>query len=58
VLRDAGFSDCEAADIIAVVVLNIYRSYFNLIARPEIDFPVVATAGLPLDPGKITEQRP
>jgi uncharacterized peroxidase-related enzyme len=40
-IRSAGFSDGEIAEIIAVVVLNIYRSYFNLIARPEIDFPVV-----------------
>ena len=39
-LRDAGFSDGEVAEIIATVALNIYRSYFNLIARPEIDFPV------------------
>jgi AhpD family alkylhydroperoxidase len=35
-LHDAGFSDGEVAEIIAVVVLNIYRSYFNLIARPEL----------------------
>jgi len=57
-LHDAGYSDGEVAEIIAVVVLNIYRSYFNLIARPEIDFPVVATAGSLLEPGKLTEQRP
>jgi AhpD family alkylhydroperoxidase len=38
-LRDASFSDGEVAEIIATVALNIYRSYFNLIARPEIDFP-------------------
>ncbi len=42
-LRDAGFSDGEVTEIISAVVLNIYRSYFNLIARPEIDFPLVAT---------------
>lgn len=44
-LRDAGFSDGEVAEIIAAVALNIYRSYFNLIAGPEIDFPVVTTRG-------------
>lgn len=27
--------------MIAVVVLNTYRSFFNLVARPEIDFPLV-----------------
>jgi hypothetical protein len=42
-LRYAGFSDGEVTEIISAVVLNIYRSYFNLIARPEIDFPLVAT---------------
>ncbi len=46
-LLDAGFSDSEVAEIIATVALNIYRSYFNLIARPEIDFPVLATHGSP-----------
>ncbi len=44
-LREAGFSDGEIAEIIAVVVLNIYRSYFNLVARPDVDFPVVTTGG-------------
>ena len=40
-LHEAGFSDGEVAEVIAVVVLNTYRSFFNLVARPEIDFPVV-----------------
>jgi hypothetical protein len=42
-LRDAGFSDGEVAEIVAFVVLNIFRSHFNLVAAPEIDFPVVRT---------------
>lgn len=40
-LRQAGFTDGEVGEIVAMVVLNIYRSYFNLVARPEIDFPTV-----------------
>jgi alkylhydroperoxidase family enzyme len=40
-LRAGGFSDGEICDIVATVVLNIYRSYFNLVADPEIDFPVM-----------------
>lgn len=40
-LREAGFSDAEVAEAIAVIALNTYRSLFNLVARPEIDFPVV-----------------
>ena len=38
-LTEAGFTDGEVAEIIAAVVLNIYRNYFNLVAEPEIDFP-------------------
>jgi alkylhydroperoxidase family enzyme len=45
-LRGAGFGDGEVAEIIAFVVLNIFRNYFNLIAAPEIDFPVVTTGAL------------
>lgn len=41
---EAGFSDGEVAEIVAIVVLNIYRNYFNLVARPEIDFPAVREA--------------
>jgi len=51
-LMEAGFSDGEVAEIVAVIVLNIYRNYFNLVAVPEIDFPAssagaaaAATAG-------------
>jgi len=40
-LHEAGFSDGEVAEMIAVVVLNTYRSFCNLVARPEIDFPLV-----------------
>ena len=40
-LMEAGFADCEVAEIVAVIALNIYRNYFNLVAGPEIDFPVV-----------------
>ena len=40
-LRCAGLGDGEIAEIVAVVALNLYRSYFNLTARPQIDFPVV-----------------
>jgi alkylhydroperoxidase family enzyme len=40
-LMEAGFTDGEVAEIVAAIVLNIYRNYFNLVARPELDFPVV-----------------
>ena len=38
----------KVAEIVATVALNIYRSYFNLIVRPEIDFPVLTTGGSPV----------
>jgi alkylhydroperoxidase family enzyme len=47
-LRAADFSDGEIAEIVAAVVLNIYRSWFNVVAGTDIDFPLVrsqATAG-------------
>jgi alkylhydroperoxidase family enzyme len=47
VLRAVGFTDGEIAEIVAVVILNLYRSYFNLVARPEVDFPLVTTAKSP-----------
>ena len=43
-VKDAGYSDGEIAEIIATVSLNMYRSYFNLIAQPETDFPVPPAA--------------
>ena len=41
-LRSAGYSDGEVAEIVANVALNIFTNYFNHVADPEIDFPVVA----------------
>jgi len=42
-LRNAGFADEEIVEIIALVALNIFRNYFNLIAGTEVDFPLVRT---------------
>jgi uncharacterized peroxidase-related enzyme len=38
-VRNAGYDDGEIAEIIAHVVLNIFRNYFNHIAKTPIDFP-------------------
>ena len=38
-LMEAGFTDGEVAEIIATIVLNVFRNYFNLVAQPEMDFP-------------------
>lgn len=42
-VRDAGYSQEEIVEIIAVVSINIFTNYFNHIAEVEIDFPVVRT---------------
>jgi len=40
-LRSAGFGDEEIVEIIALIALNLFRNYFNLIAGTEVDFPLV-----------------
>lgn len=41
-IRNAGLSDGEVIELIAVVVANIFTNYFNHVAQTEIDFPVVS----------------
>jgi len=36
-LRSAGYSDTEIVDIVATVVLSLFRNYFNLVAGTEIE---------------------
>lgn len=38
-LEQVGFSDEERVEIIGAIGLNLFRNYFNLIARTEVDFP-------------------
>ncbi|MEM7727922.1 MAG: carboxymuconolactone decarboxylase family protein [Pseudomonadota bacterium] len=40
-VRNAGYSDEEIAETVALVVANIFTNYFNHVAETEIDFPVV-----------------
>lgn len=42
-VREAGYTDEEIVEIIAVVCQNIFTNYFNLIAQTDIDFPKVST---------------
>jgi uncharacterized peroxidase-related enzyme len=48
-LRDAGFTDGEIAETVAVVAINIFTNYFNHIAGTEIDFPVVKSTSARYD---------
>jgi len=43
-LREAGYSDAEIAEIVANVALNVYTNYFNLVMQTEVDFPRVPLA--------------
>ncbi|MCC6863003.1 MAG: carboxymuconolactone decarboxylase family protein [Bryobacterales bacterium] len=43
-VRGAGCSDAEIAEIVAHVALNVFTNYLNLVARTEVDFPVVVPA--------------
>jgi len=41
-IRQAGFSEGEVIEIIAMVAINTFSNYLNHIAQTEIDFPEVA----------------
>ncbi len=38
-VRDAGYSDGEIAELVAVAALNIYTNSFNHVADTDVDFP-------------------
>src|SRR5215469_3573846 len=38
-LQDAGWGDEDIVEIVALVALNVFRNYFNLVAGTELDFP-------------------
>ena len=37
-VRDAGFSDAELLEIVAVVSLNVFTNFFNHVVDTEVDF--------------------
>jgi alkylhydroperoxidase family enzyme len=40
-VRDAGFTDAQVVEIVALVAENSFTNYLNEVAKTEIDFPVV-----------------
>lgn len=40
--RQAGFTDGHIAEVVAAVAQNLFTSYFNHIAQPELDYPAAA----------------
>jgi len=43
-VRDAGFSDGQIVEIIAVTAENIFTNLLNVVAQTDIDFPAVHAA--------------
>ena len=43
-VRDAGFTDAQIVEIVALVAENTFTNYLNEVARTEIDFPEVDPA--------------
>jgi uncharacterized peroxidase-related enzyme len=43
-VRDAGFSDGEIVEILAVTAENVFTNLLNIVADTDIDFPVVRAA--------------
>jgi uncharacterized peroxidase-related enzyme len=44
-VRDAGYSDANVMEIVALVAMYSLTNFFNNVFDPEKDFPVVAAAG-------------
>ncbi|MEY9161553.1 carboxymuconolactone decarboxylase family protein [Bradyrhizobium japonicum] len=44
-VRDAGYSDANVMEIVALVAMYSLTNYFNNVFDPEKDFPVVTPAG-------------
>jgi AhpD family alkylhydroperoxidase len=40
-LRQAGYTDKEIVEIVAIVSLNVFENYFNMVARTDLDHPKV-----------------
>ena len=43
-VRDAGFSDGQIVEVVAVVAENCFTNFLNEVAKTDIDFPVVRAA--------------
>jgi uncharacterized peroxidase-related enzyme len=45
-VKDAGYTEGEVLEIVAVVAFNIFTNYFNHVADTDVDFPHVSTSGV------------
>jgi uncharacterized peroxidase-related enzyme len=44
-LKDAGFTERQIVELVAVVCMNIFTNYFNHVADTDIDFPAAPELG-------------
>jgi uncharacterized peroxidase-related enzyme len=42
-VKEAGFSDAQIVEIVALVVENVFTNFLNRVAETDIDFPVLHT---------------
>lgn len=40
-VRNAGFSDSQIVEIVAVIAENVFTNLLNIVAQTDIDFPIV-----------------
>lgn len=45
-VREAGYSESDILEIVAVTCMNIFTNYFNHIVDTDVDFPHVSTADI------------
>lgn len=45
-VKQAGVTEAEIGEIVGYVALNILTNYFNIVAKTEIDFPVVKAGAI------------
>lgn len=58
-VREAGFSDAQIVETVALVAANSFTNFLNEAARTEIDFPVVLAVDAARDlPGRCTAPDP
>ena len=43
-VRDAGFTDAQIVEILALIAENVFTNLLNVVAQTDIDFPVVYAA--------------
>jgi uncharacterized peroxidase-related enzyme len=43
-VKEAGFSEAQIVEIVALVTENVFTNFLNKVAETEIDFPVLHTA--------------